>query len=124
MKIIIPTSLTCLNEYINAERTNKFIASKIKKNSTSICCLHTKKYAVEFSKLKLPLKLKFTWHLKNKKKDLDNICFAKKFILDGLVASGCIQNDGQKYINAFEDMIKYSDTEFIEIEVLENLEER
>jgi hypothetical protein len=120
IKIIIPISLCSLNEYINAERTNKHIAAKIKKNQTFIVSQYTKHYKKEFQGLKLPLKLKFTWVLKDKKKDLDNVCFSKKFVLDGLVNSGCLENDGQKQINAFEDVIKYGNQEIIEIEIFEN----
>lgn len=122
MQIIIPYIFCSLNDYIKSERGNKYAAAKIKENNTQIAVIYCKKYVKEFQKLKPPFKLKFTWHLKNKKKDLDNICFAKKFILDGLVKAGCIKSDGQNYINAFEDRIEYSQLEFVEIEILGNKE--
>ena len=73
---------TTLNEYINAERTNKYIAAEIKKTETN--------YVAFFSKNKLkPFKsrvnIKFIWCEKKKNRDPDNICFGKKFILDVLV---------------------------------------
>ena len=45
----------------------------------------------------------FRWLCKNKKKDKDNIAFAKKFILDGLVEAGVIKNDGWDDIEGFQD---------------------
>lgn len=50
-----------------------------------------------------PLHFHFTWYCPNKRKDPDNISFAKKFILDGLQVAGVIENDGWKQIAGFSD---------------------
>ena len=90
----IPFSLISLNEYINAERTNKFIASKIKKNLTNsigYCC----------NKLNLPpcqYDLVIVWTTKDKRKDTDNVSFAVKFILDAVVKMNKLPSDGYKHI--------------------------
>ena len=42
----------------------------------------------------LPVCLSITWYMKNRRKDPDNISFAVKFILDGLVNAGALPNDG------------------------------
>lgn len=47
--------------------------------------------------------LNFRWYEPNKKRDLDNICFAKKFILDALVKAGTIKTDGWKGVAGFTD---------------------
>ena len=49
------------------------------------------------------VKLNFRWYEPNKKRDLDNICFAKKFILDALVKNGTIKADGWKGVAGFTD---------------------
>ena len=41
--------------------------------------------------------------MQNKRKDKDNIAFAKKFILDGMIQAKLIQNDGWKEISGFTD---------------------
>lgn len=47
--------------------------------------------------------LHFRWYEPNRKRDLDNICFAKKFILDALVSNGVIESDGWQGVVGFTD---------------------
>jgi len=54
-------------------------------------------------KLDVPCRLKFTWRVKNKRVDLDNCAFAKKYVLDGFVKAGLIPDDSMKYITEFTD---------------------
>jgi Holliday junction resolvase RusA-like endonuclease len=106
-----------LNEYIKAERTkNYYKAAKIKRVETN------KVYMQALNKplIKTPCKLKFTWHRNTKRNaDLDNIAFAKKFVLDGISKAGVIPNDNLMHILGLQDEIKYSKNEGVEIEVIE-----
>lgn len=102
MKITIPGEFTDLNTYIRAERTPRvghLLASKIKHEETD-------RLAYTQGKVHRLTTVHFTWICKNKKKDPDNIAFAKKFILDGLVKAGVLENDGWKHIKGFTDMFK------------------
>lgn len=75
------------NEYINAERTNKYKANKIKQDEKRLImsqCIP--KYTGEY-----PVEITFNVHFKNHRKDLDN--FRYKGILDGLVSKMVIEND-------------------------------
>ena len=63
--------------------------------------------------------MRFTWHVKDKRTDADNIVFAKKFILDGFVKAGIIEDDSMKYIIGFIDDIVIDKNEYVEIEVVE-----
>ena len=102
---------TTLNEYIKAERGNKFAAANIKKKETEVARVHF------LSKIcKTPCKLKFIWHVKNKRKDLDNITFAKKFILDGMVKANAIENDNLNHIVGFIDEVIFDGNDYVEIE--------
>jgi Holliday junction resolvase RusA-like endonuclease len=95
MKIIIPGEFTSLNEYINAERGNKFHAAKIKDNETYRVWLE----CVNLPTIReFPVTLLFDWYTKDSRKDADNIDFAKKFILDGLVRAGVLPDDSRKYV--------------------------
>lgn len=47
--------------------------------------------------------VKFRWYEANKKRDLDNVAFAKKFIFDALVDCGVLKNDSRKYVVGFSD---------------------
>jgi Holliday junction resolvase RusA-like endonuclease len=96
--MFIPHQFTTLNQYIKAERTNRYISAKIKREET----LLAESYFIG-EKYKTPLRIKFIWHIKDKRTDPDNIAFCKKFILDGMVNSKAIENDSIKYIKGFED---------------------
>lgn len=68
--------------------------------------------------------MKFTWVIKNRGKDLDNVAFAKKYILDGLTKAKVLQNDNLTKIVAFEDIAVITKDEhkqgvYIEIEKAE-----
>ena len=100
MKLELDMPFVTLNEYINAERQNKYVAANIKKQQTNTVCFLAK------NKITLQTGLydvHFTWIKPNNKKDHDNIAFAKKFILDGLVKAGIIENDTSKFIGNFTD---------------------
>ena len=90
----IPFSLISLNEYINAERTNKFKASKIKKDLTNNIGYFCKKLNLDPCQYDLVI----VWTTKDKRKDTDNVTFAVKFILDAVVKMGKLPNDGYKHI--------------------------
>ena len=60
--------------------------------------------------------MKFCWYEKNRKRDPDNICFAKKFILDAMVKNHVLPNDSQKYIKGFRDLF-YIDKDNPRIEI-------
>jgi Holliday junction resolvase RusA-like endonuclease len=51
--------------------------------------------------------VRFTWVERNRRRDIDNVAFAKKFVLDGLVAAGVIGNDTPQYVAGFEDRFLY-----------------
>lgn len=92
---IIPCELCTLNEYIGAERTNKHIAAGIKKKQTKLVNLFCKKINIDKTK---QYDLEINWFTKDKRKDSDNVFFAIKFIQDGMVESGILDNDGYKQI--------------------------
>lgn len=82
------------NKYINAERTNKYIANSMKQQEKKIVkmlCRNMK--PVE----KYPVTIVVTKYVKTKNTDVDNIRI--KGLLDGLVEMGILQNDNLKYIN-------------------------
>ena len=62
----------------------------------------------------------YKWHEPNKKRDKDNICFAKKFINDALVNLGILQDDGWDNIDSFTDVFLIdSKRPRVEIEIKE-----
>lgn len=102
-QIIVDIELPSLNEYVNQERANRFSAAKLKHHFTEICSLYTRAAMNEGVQFPWPCQLKFTWYMKDKRKDPDNIAFAKKFILDGFQQCGFLENDNIKHITGFVD---------------------
>lgn len=102
----INNKLPSLNEYTQACRTNKYIGAKMKEN-IEINIWADIKEQLKNTKISNPVKIHFTWIESNKKRDLDNICFAKKFILDALVKSNVLKNDTQNYVKGFSDTFIY-----------------
>lgn len=90
-----------LNTYIRYERTNKFIAANVKKRETQ--AVYMQSIAQGLKPFKKQVTIHFFWYSKNERKDPDNIAFAKKFILDGLVDARVLIKDGRKQIYRFTD---------------------
>ncbi len=99
IRLEIPIKLPSLNDYIKACRSNKFLGAKMKKEIEEELSMYINK----LPKFDKPIKINFTWVEENKKRDLDNICFAKKFILDALQKCGKLQNDNRRWVTGFTD---------------------
>jgi Holliday junction resolvase RusA-like endonuclease len=104
MKYEIELKLPSLNEYIRVCRCNKFQAAKFKADIE----LKIGLYLMKMPKWTNPIKIHFHWIEGNKKRDLDNIAFAKKFILDSMVKYGKLQDDNRKCVTSFTDSFSYS----------------
>ena len=91
-----------LNEYIDRERTNRMIASSIKKKITN-AVMEQALYA-NCNRPKRQVDMVFIWHVKGRH-DSDNIAFAKKFVLDGMVKAGILENDNPKWVRHLKDYI-------------------
>lgn len=100
--IIIPGQLPGLNEYVSAERTNRYKAASVKRQTEQRITYAIKAQArgVHFHK---PVVMRYRWYEPNRKRDKDNVAFAKKFVQDALVKSGVLENDGWKNIDHFTD---------------------
>lgn len=96
-KLLIPCELVSLNEYISANRTNKFRAAKIKIQQTNLCAFFAKEQNLTLD-LNKQYDLKIEWFTALKNKDSDNVFFSVKFILDGIVKAGILKSDGFKNI--------------------------
>lgn len=113
--VFVLGKLPTLNEYIRACRANKYHGAKLKRNAEQMIYVQT----LELPKITKRAKFKFTWFEENKKRDPDNVCFAKKFILDALQQNGKLQNDNQQFVAGFEDHFIYGDGQGILIEIEE-----
>lgn len=102
IKFTLQGEFTDLNTYINIERTHRYKASALKKQETNFIAdlvSLEKVPPVNF----YPVHIAFHWYTPNNRKDADNVCFSKKFIMDGLVKAGVIFDDSRKFVNGFTD---------------------
>lgn len=101
--LIIPGTLNNLNDYIEAERTNRHKGAKMKLNNENIVIIAIKQ-CMRGIKIEKPVFMEYTWIEPNKRRDKDNISsFGRKVIQDALVIAGVLKDDGWKYIDGFSD---------------------
>lgn len=99
----IPFRLDNLNDYINAERTNRYAAAQMKAENEKIVAVFILK-SLKGVKIRRPVKMRYKWFEPDRRRDLDNISsFGRKVIQDALVKCGVLENDGWKNIAGFSD---------------------
>ncbi len=95
VEFFITGEFTQLNDYIRVERGNKFGAANIKETET----LRAEFACRDLPKLSAyPVDIVFTWYREDRRTDPDNIGFAAKFVLDGMVKAGVLRDDGMAEI--------------------------
>lgn len=99
----IPLKLPSLNEYINKCRSNKYAGNDYKQAVQDEIYYFIK----DMPKYVKPIKINFHWYEGNRRRDLDNICSAKKFILDALVKYGKLKDDNRNNVCGFTDSFYY-----------------
>lgn len=93
-----------LNEVIKEAKGHWSRYSKLKSQYTLLCSVSAK----ELPLLVGPIRIDIDWFCKDRRRDPDNICSAKKFILDGLVDAGALANDGWAQVTEFRDRFHVS----------------
>lgn len=92
----IPFRLPSLNELIAANRKNPHVGAKLKTETDSAIMLVIK--AAHLKPVKLPCIVHMYFLEPNRRRDVDNVESAKKYILDALVKSGVLQGDSPRYV--------------------------
>ena len=100
MTFTIPGRLPGLNEVTNANRRNRFVGAKLKKDTEDYISLYIKSQcSLKFE----VVSIQYDWYEKDKRRDIDNVSSAKKFINDAMVKCGVIPNDDQRHVKGFTD---------------------
>ena len=102
-KVTIPMRLPSLNDMIHDCRGNKYLAAKNKKDIERDISV----FLSRLPKMEKPIKIHFHWVEQNRKRDLDNICASKKYILDAMVKCGVLTDDNRNYVTAFTDTFEF-----------------
>lgn len=102
----IPGRLDNLNDFIRAERTNRYEGGKLKSKNQEIVSLYIRKQ-LKGVRINKTVFMEYTWVEMDKRRDLDNISsFGRKVIQDALVNCGVLKNDGWDQISGFTDSFR------------------
>lgn len=98
----IHDQLPGLNDYTKTNRGNKYAGAKMKQDVENriIAAIRNQLRGIQIDRC---VHITYIWYEPNRRRDLDNIAFAKKFIQDALVSTGVLQGDGWKSISGFSD---------------------
>ena len=96
--IIIPHKLPGLNDYIGACRAHRMAGANMKKKTEELIA----PYLDDLPPLENPVTLHCHWIDGNGRRDIDNVAFAVKFILDALQKSGKLPNDNRAHVKGIE----------------------
>lgn len=99
----IPYKFPSFNEYVRECRRNKYAGARMKKQIERDISW----FIAKLPRFEKPIEITFHWVEGNKRRDLDNIAFAKKFILDAMVKQGKLKDDNRKCVTAFIDRFSY-----------------
>lgn len=114
-RVEIPLKLPSCNDYINECRRNRYAGAKMKSEIEDDIIV----YLRSLPRFTNPIKIHFHWIEGNKRRDLDGICFGKKFLLDAMVKAEVITDDNRKCVTAFTDTFGYGDEYKVILEIEE-----
>ena len=90
-----------LNEFIKAHDKDYHKGNHTQQRETDRAAWCAK--AAHVPRFEGPVVVSIEWYEPNRRRDLDNVASAKKFILDGLVRAGVLANDDQRHVAGFTD---------------------
>lgn len=103
IRVEISEKLPSCNEYIKLCRTNKYAAARMKLKIEQ----QIGYYLLRLPRYDEPIKIHFHWIEGSQRRDWDNVCFAKKFILDSMVKYKKLSDDNRKIVTSFTDTFEY-----------------
>ena len=117
MNFVINCRLPSRNEVDAANRSNKYVGAKMKKEVEDVIGLYIIsarcKGTIRPTRERVIVDIK--WHERTKKRDVDNIQSSVKFILDALQKQGIIPNDSQRYVAQIFHTIVPDSKDFVEV---------
>ena len=118
MKFTIPGRLSGANEAIKAMNSHYAIGNRLKRLESKRCAEAAICGGVR--PIKRPVLIHFHWIEPNQRRDLDNVRFGAKYILDGLRECGRLPNDGWAWVKGMSDTFSVDkDNPRIEVSIVE-----
>ena len=89
-----------MNEVVAENRRGFGAGNRLKRRMTELAEVAARS-AVEEAGWVAPLgpaEVRMEWHELSRRRDLDNVVSAQKFVLDGMVEAGLLRGDSQRYV--------------------------
>ena len=99
MRLVIPGRFPSLNEFY---RMGPREQARVKRECDELVAWCAR--AQRLPRIKRPVSLSITWVEPNDRRDLDNVAFATKFVQDGLVKAGVLENDTKRHVTSLHHM--------------------
>ncbi len=117
----IEAKLPSMNEYVRSCRANKYSGAEFKRSiETLIGYSITRGISRGMLKpIDKPCEIHIYWHEATRRRDVDNIQSAQKFILDALQHYGIIKNDSRKYVKQIHHTICDNTKDFVIVNLCE-----
>lgn len=115
-KFLIPFRLPGLNEVIAANRRNPHAGANLKRETDQaiLFCIQR----ANLRPVSGPVAVQMVFTERNRRRDVDNVESAKKFILDALVKSGVLPGDSPRYVRAVPSYTQYGDADGVDVDIL------
>ena len=115
MKFKINAQLPSLNEYTYACRSHWSKGQKFKREVEVIIrnSIRMALISKDIHRLESPCEIYVEWHEATKRRDVDNIQSAQKFILDALQSEGVIMNDSRRYVKQIHHTVVDDTSDFV-----------
>lgn len=115
----IPQRLPGLNEVIAANRNSPYKGANLKRKTENDIMLYIRQARLET--VEDPCIVCMVFDEPNRRRDVDNVESAKKFVLDALVKAGILHGDGQKWVIGAPSFTRYADTgAMVKVTIIEN----
>lgn len=110
---LINEKLPSLNEVIGANRGNRYFGAKMKKDVQQK--IEGAILASGIKPMDKPVRCYLLFVEKDKRRDVDNIISAAKFILDALVEVGVLINDSQRWVKQVISLVQTGEDYHVEV---------
>lgn len=117
MHFIIDQRLPSRNEVDAANRSNKYLGAKMKRETEELIgqYINIARYKGYIKPVDYPVIIDIHWHEKTKRRDVDNIQSAAKFVLDALQKQGILVNDNRQHVKQIFHTIVDDKKDFVEV---------